>query len=245
MLTVTPVVMEGDYHLVGVNYPLSPEDPFPYALLSALRVLSHLHSNGLDRVSLCGESFGSIISSMAAAIIENPALLEGFEQVLVDYGIQDKPTEWSFPVVDSVVVWCGIMDGEAWRGKGLLSWGLAFTMKCYTRKNPMHRVDQDAPSKFTYLSEILPHLDSYPPLCMIVGAWDELGLKHSNEKMHRLMHKHGKQCSLHVVPGGHAFLLPPVVNRDWKNTAHFTINKVLEHLQKHHLRAPPHAEVAA
>lgn len=260
MMMAMPFVNEG-FALFSINYPLAPENPWPLPLISTLRSLAWIRKHhNVKKVSVVGESAGSSLISVAAALVCNPEALKVLDEFIKsDYNIEENMTEWEFPEITTVTCWCPIMDRKQWRFNGPLWFGLHWVMNCYTGENPLGRLWKSTQNrnktktitnkskedqyrtkhKFVTLTDLLEETEAfritnYPPLLLGVGDSDPLGLYHSNIHLKSLMEKKSMKVKLLVYENfGHGFLRPPIVNPWWKGAGQQCTEASVEWIRKY------------
>ena len=109
----------------SVDYPYSPEHRSPCAVLSILQAAAFVKKNfGIERLIFAGESSGSQLVTVAAALIENKTTLHSLLDAVQAFGISDASCcalnphnlrHCTFPKIVGVTSVSGILDREAWR----------------------------------------------------------------------------------------------------------------------------------
>ena len=119
----------------SIDYPLSPEAPFPAAVVAALAAVSWVAARTRCRsVVLVGDSAGGAIASLAAALISDAALLRRLRRSVGRRSAVGRELgSLAFPPggVSRVVAVYGILDSTSWRGRSAYQAALAFCMRCY------------------------------------------------------------------------------------------------------------------
>ena len=141
--SLTPFVRAG-FTVYSIDYPLAPEDRFPFSLVSVLRAAAWVKQyTGEDKLTLVGDSAGGNLATMATAILSNKttllphlssAVTATLEDSHFDSGMLDSVDpqtasaqnveKWDYPRVDRVVSMYGIVDSQAWRGPIVASDGI-------------------------------------------------------------------------------------------------------------------------
>jgi acetyl esterase/lipase len=178
--------------VVSLTYPL-----FDFgAIASTLRALAWIKAErGQSSVSVVGESAGSVLASVAAALCANPKALAEF---CASTGAPPDVVRLDLPRVDALACWSGIMDSDAWRGKGRLSFLLEFSCKVFAGEHPASR--KVLPRRFRTLHDVLELCQQLPPVLMCVGEQDELGLLASNVLVFEQLRAKGFACELQTWP---------------------------------------------
>lgn len=194
------------------------EDPHPQQLLSGLRVLYWIAKNhNVNSIALCGESAGGTLVTSLAILLSNPKALRHFSRMLREvYKLTDEDvSEWEYPAISGVTSWYGILDQHSWRDQGFLAWGLSFTVDAHRSRSPWpfsNDIRKQAQlCDFLTLVEACENgwVEQYPPLLLIAGSTDPLGLVHSSRKAKDVMKekvRHLKRLEYHEYEAGHAFI---------------------------------------
>jgi acetyl esterase/lipase len=206
----------------AIDYPLSPGDPFPNAILSVLDSLKWLQTyRKVDRVSLVGDSAGGSLVSYAAALATSPELLKSFGTEMktttrnLNYDTQD------FPNIVGLASVYGVLDAETFRNRlekmPWLEWktavyGLSFCIDCYY--NPKHA---DYPQHFCDLwthpkTSAFINAKAFPPTLLLCGDKDPL--IQSTYKAAQLLHEHKVHTIVKIFAARHGFVGFP---RAWIN----------------------------
>ena len=117
--SITPFVRAG-FTVYSIDYPLAPECRFPGPLISVIRACSWIQRHsGSDLITVVGDSAGGNLTTMCAAMLSNPFMLERLERCAFALGTPIYETvplaEWSLPSVSRVVSMYGVVDQMAWR----------------------------------------------------------------------------------------------------------------------------------
>jgi len=120
-----------------MNYPLTTplSNRFPAAIISTLRCLSWLKSQGFESVSIVGESAGGQLGSMVAAYLHNPLLLTRLAR-----DVDEPVSKWSYPIVKNCVFWYAILDQDSWSSAPeayrIMTTGLRWCLDMYRSQAP-------------------------------------------------------------------------------------------------------------
>jgi acetyl esterase/lipase len=208
------------FAVYSIAYPWAPESPFPAQLVSTLRALSwiHRHHGHLD-VQLIGESAGGNLVMSAAGLLSNPKALQEFaarcDQM---YCGVDDVAHWRYPGIESVTSWYGILDTQSWKGRGILAWGLQWTVDAWIEDSPFPRCLSDVEPRAVWGARALDPcltivdtiragvIDTFPRTLLVSGRTDPLGLYHSSKLAFEVLA--AKRFDVrHVSYGaGHAFI---------------------------------------
>jgi len=209
------------FAVYSIAYPWAPENPFPAQVVSTLKALSWIHRcHGRGSVSLVGESAGGTLVTTVGALLSNPGALAEFDRRCHDfYGAYEDVAHWRYPTIDRVISWYGILDDSSWRGRGFLSWGLAWTFDTWVEDSPFPRwlsgvqAHEDANARrhdpFVTISAMVDagFVQRMPPTLLIAGRTDPLGLYHSSVLAKaKLDGVPGVQVCLVEYEAGHAFI---------------------------------------
>ena len=189
-----------------VEYPKSPENTFPSALISVLKACNFLKKNkGYKKISFMGDSAGGNLATLAAAILTNNELMKIFQNDL-----KDKVLYSEMPDIDRIVSIYGILDYQSWKNTWT-SFILYFCYSCYLPKSIRKNY------KITSLCDIdYKYLNNYPETLLICGKQD--GLLYSSRLAKKRLTKANCQCKLLEYPGVHGFYGIPIqwTNGYWK-----------------------------
>ncbi len=228
MQQVTSIARQG-YSFFLYNYPLSPEERFPRALVSTLRALSWLKTErGHARVALVGESAGGNLVTMAAALVRNRHLLRELARE-----VEEPVADWPYPDISCVVAWYSILCSEHWRGAGWLSPGLDKVFEMYRG---------DALGGRMTLCDLEADLEAYPPTMLVAGLQDPLGLTESSRAAKAMLERKGMPVELHCYDDTHGFVgYPPSFQQAaagghdyWRDNARDAMRRTTAFLDRHH-----------
>eukprot|EP00040_Diaphanoeca_grandis_P000620 m.16026 g.16026 ORF g.16026 m.16026 type:complete len:497 (+) comp10835_c0_seq1:156-1646(+) len=98
-----------NFTTVAADYPLAPQDCHPHAVISVLRLLAHLNSEtgttqfgNINNVHLAGDSAGSNLILLAAALLHDPLMFSEFKRALPT-AMAAEMAFWKFPRVLSCI----------------------------------------------------------------------------------------------------------------------------------------------
>jgi acetyl esterase/lipase len=262
---LTPFARNGKFSVYSMSYPHAPEDQYPTQLISTLRALSWLKTfHQHDSVTIVGESAGGALATQVAGLLSNrDTALVQFHRILVEqHGMNELNLllEWDFPTtIKSVTSWYGVLDGESWKWKGSLWWGLHFTQQCYLGINPFplrwtsvtnttasndRRKDCPFRDFVSMMDNGLIH--NFPPCLLICGKFDSLGLVHSNrlaeQKLKQILSsRNATNVHYREFPANHAFIgVQPFIlwffyGNEWRNLALPAMMESVQFAQKQYL----------
>lgn len=207
-------------------YPHAPESPYPAQIVSTLKVLNWLKNKmNIDKVSIIGESAGATLGSVATGLIYNKIAYDDFYDLIKNvYHYKDgyEINKYTYPEITTFSSWYGILDSNSYKNKGLLWWGLQFTVDSYRGYSPFpkflvheHNNDKTIDNynkrhecKFLTIVDMIEadYIINFPPTLIISGLTDPLGLKHSATLCSKLLydkcpivndHENTKELELH------------------------------------------------
>eukprot|EP00996_Jenningsia_fusiforme_P001053 NODE_1962_length_1343_cov_33.199382_g1779_i0.p1 GENE.NODE_1962_length_1343_cov_33.199382_g1779_i0~~NODE_1962_length_1343_cov_33.199382_g1779_i0.p1 ORF type:complete len:384 (-),score=26.13 NODE_1962_length_1343_cov_33.199382_g1779_i0:111-1262(-) len=207
----TPFVRKG-HTLYSLNYPLSPENRFPTALVSVLRGLNELRTvRGVENIVIMGDSAGGSLSTMATAVVCNPHLLEALSRDPAS-SVGHEMLSWRFPKISGCISIYGLLHPSAfYRSVPQLSriehaaWCMAYWFS-FTAYKPVHP-EAAFHGKCTIL-ELMDMVDRFPPLMQTVGDRDPL--IHSAVLLHECFKARNMPSTLCVHPHRHTYFSMPV-----------------------------------
>lgn len=189
-------------HVVfNLDYPLAPESPFPRALSSVVRALAWIRERepGADSVALAGDSAGGNLATMAAAVLEDRALLEEVDPSLA---------ELELPTIAKVVSVYGVMDRFSWLDTGFP--GARMFMRGYGGAAAFEKEVRRA-NAFTPLDLPITRL---PPVFLAGAGKDPLCP--STRLAHDVFRAKGIDATLVIYPReGHGFFNMPYRRACW------------------------------
>lgn len=195
------------YTVYSIDYPHAPEDRFPRPLVSVLQALRWLKAErGIDSVHLFGDSAGANLSTMAAALICNPKLLERFAKEACPLA----PT-WDFPSVTCQISLYGLLDQLSWRQNYLLTIGrtenaiaLAGLRACMA----LYRSSNGVFENRITIADIAEDIHVFPRT-LFIGASKDL-LVTSSVAAHDMLRRRGFDVHIKMYDARHGFFgFPP------------------------------------
>ena len=179
--------------VVSVDYPLSPENKFPAALLACAGVAEFLHTQGADYgidgddLSFAGDSGGANLSLASFLYLRDERGDASYIRSLLLYygafGLKDSPSHR--------------LLGGPWDGLTDDDWN--YYLDAY-----LEDVERDGQSP--YFNAFAADLSHDIPPCYIVAAEFD-PLKDDSLALHQILEAHGEPNHYEVVPGViHAFL---------------------------------------
>lgn len=189
-------------HVVfNLDYPLAPEAPFPVGLSSVVRALAWIRERepGAESVAIAGDSAGGNLATMAAAVLEDKALLEEIDPTLA---------ELELPTISKVVSIYGVMDRFSWLGHAFPA--ARMFMRSYGGAAAFEREVRRA-NAFTPLDLPITRL---PPIFLAGAAKDPLCP--STRLAHEAFRAKGIDARLELYPTeGHGFFNMPYRKASW------------------------------
>lgn len=189
-------------HVVfNLDYPLAPEAPFPRGLSSVVRALAWIRERepGAESVAIAGDSAGGNLATMAAAALEDKALLEEIDPSL---------TELELPEISRLVSIYGVMDRFSWLDHGFP--GAHMFMRSYGGAAAFEREVRRA-NAFTPLDLPITRL---PPILLVGAGRDPLCP--STRLAHDALRAKGIDARLQLYPTeGHGFFNMPYRKACW------------------------------
>jgi len=198
--SITPLARAG-FVVYSIDYPLAPESTYPEPVFSVLKALSWMKvRDGCSEVFLLGDSAGGNLVTMAAALLENRALLDKVvEQVA------SPITLLSFPKILRVCSIYGVLDQASWKN----TLGAPAVDFCLRKFKPRSRAKserkgEDILQQVTIMDIPEALFKSYPDTLLICGLSDPL--IESSRAAFKFLKCKGCNVALKEYPGVHGFL---------------------------------------
>ncbi|KAF4718594.1 hypothetical protein FOZ63_004093 [Perkinsus olseni] len=209
----------------SIDYPLSPEHPYPCPLISVMAALRYMKEQlGFHSVCILGDSAGASLALMATLWAT-----EGFDMPELSCGCSYPPLHPSqLPTILGVASAYGVLDSHSWHHdhcgrlksispteQAVAEFGLEASIRMYTKNQ---HIKQGQPTQFLDVLKQMPPRAAWslPPINLQCGGKDIL--VNSTKATNGYLRKRGARVTMQVYPQSrHAFVgLPPawVCNKD-------------------------------